>query len=344
MAKVAFAFALGLLLAGVNAAGANAVAPPPVAITVDADPAAAGTQSARTVNQGANFTVDVLIASVSDLSAFNFELVYDQTKLSAPTISTGPDTDRNPDAEQTFLAITGRAWSCSPPAPTGDADPSSTVGAARLVCFSTGSSAGPSVGTTPVLFGHVQFTAISSASLTSALTLRNLNTFAANGAETGSCNPVVVKSATCTGATITVNNDNDGDGIINSLDNCPSVSNPGQTNQDGDAWGDACDACPTVATIWLAPTGDDDCDGFSSARETFMGTDANLACGANAWPVDNNDDHTAGLADVLRYIPVFNTAAPGPPYNKRFDLNADNKAGLSDILMFIPFFNKTCSP
>jgi hypothetical protein len=36
--------------------------------------------------------------------------------------------------------------------------------------------------------------------------------------------------------------DTDGDGIVDSVDNCDSVINPGQENNDGDAQGDVCDA------------------------------------------------------------------------------------------------------
>jgi hypothetical protein len=75
-----------------------------------------------------------------------------------------------------------------------------------------------------------------------------------------------------------------------------------------------------------------------------MGTDPNVACGTNAWPVDNNNDHKVTLADIIAYVPVFNSVAPGPPYNARFDLNADNKIGFIDIIMFRPFFNLTCTP
>lgn len=92
---------------------------------------------------------------------------------------------------------------------------------------------------------------------------------------------------------------------------------------------------------------------FRDEREVFLGTDPILACAAttaaddeapDAWPPDNNDDQQVTLTDVLRYIPVFNSFAPGPLYNPRFDLNADDRVGLSDILMFIPFFGVTCTP
>ncbi len=40
--------------------------------------------------------------------------------------------------------------------------------------------------------------------------------------------------------------DRDMDGIIDSLDNCPSIYNPLQENTDGDRYGNVCDNCPTV--------------------------------------------------------------------------------------------------
>jgi hypothetical protein len=43
--------------------------------------------------------------------------------------------------------------------------------------------------------------------------------------------------------------DYDNDGVIDSLDNCPSTSNPGQQNLDGDAYGDACDPVDNTLTV-----------------------------------------------------------------------------------------------
>jgi hypothetical protein len=45
---------------------------------------------------------------------------------------------------------------------------------------------------------------------------------------------IVGSGSSCTG-------DSDGDGVIDAIDNCPSIPNPGQENFDGDALGDVCD-------------------------------------------------------------------------------------------------------
>jgi hypothetical protein len=41
--------------------------------------------------------------------------------------------------------------------------------------------------------------------------------------------------------------DVDGDGVVDSVDNCPAVGNPDQANEDGDGAGDECDLCPPHA-------------------------------------------------------------------------------------------------
>jgi hypothetical protein len=202
MIRLVFAAMLVAIVAVLAGPMATRADPDPVTVTVDADPDTAGVQATRAVAYGSTFYVDILIGSVSDLQAFNFELEYDQALLLAPTIASGPDVDRNPDANETFLSSTGRSWSCSPPAPSGDNDPDPNVGAAFLSCFSTGATSGPSVGPAETILATVEFNAVAVG--TSSLTLRNVNTFKEGSVETGSCNPVVITAATCTGASVTV--------------------------------------------------------------------------------------------------------------------------------------------
>jgi hypothetical protein len=58
--------------------------------------------------------------------------------------------------------------------------------------------------------------------------------------------------------------DSDGDGVIDTLDNCPNDPNPLQENNDGDGQGDVCDP-------------DDDNDGLSDTEEGTLGTNPLLA-------------------------------------------------------------------
>ncbi|MEZ4446169.1 MAG: DUF4215 domain-containing protein [Polyangiaceae bacterium] len=78
--------------------------------------------------------------------------------------------------------------------------------------------------------------------------------------------------------------DPDGDGIASSLDNCPTIFNPSQTNSDGDAFGDVCDNCPTVTNPGQGDVDQDgvgdlcDCgDGFVASTEAC--DDGNGAAG-----------------------------------------------------------------
>lgn len=40
--------------------------------------------------------------------------------------------------------------------------------------------------------------------------------------------------------------DTDGDGIVDTMDNCPTIVNPDQSDADGDGIGNVCDNCPTI--------------------------------------------------------------------------------------------------
>ena len=52
--------------------------------------------------------------------------------------------------------------------------------------------------------------------------------------------------------------DTDDDGVVDGLDNCPTVSNPGQEDSDNDTVGDACDSCPDDANPTQADADGDD--------------------------------------------------------------------------------------
>jgi hypothetical protein len=56
--------------------------------------------------------------------------------------------------------------------------------------------------------------------------------------------------------------DTDGDGFLDSVDNCPGISNPSQADGDGDGLGNPCDNCPTVSN---ASQADENADGVGDA-------------------------------------------------------------------------------
>jgi hypothetical protein len=56
--------------------------------------------------------------------------------------------------------------------------------------------------------------------------------------------------------------DGDGDGVLDEMDNCPSVANANQRDHDGDKHGDPCDGCPHLAD---ATDPDADADGVGDA-------------------------------------------------------------------------------
>jgi hypothetical protein len=80
--------------------------------------------------------------------------------------------------------------------------------------------------------------------------------------------------------------DTDGDGIVDSADNCPTVPNPDQQDKDGDGRGDACDHCPHIAG---SNDPDLDGDGVGDAcdpRPTIAGDQLALFDGFYVAPAD----------------------------------------------------------
>ena len=68
--------------------------------------------------------------------------------------------------------------------------------------------------------------------------------------------------------------DEDGDGVGDVCDNCPAVPNPGQEDGDGDGLGDACDGCPEDPENDV--DGDDLCGGVDNCPWVFNPDQKNL--------------------------------------------------------------------
>jgi cytosine/adenosine deaminase-related metal-dependent hydrolase len=95
--------------------------------------------------------------------------------------------------------------------------------------------------------------------------------------------------------------DSDGDGVPDSMDNCPTVFNPSQDDKDGDGVGDDCDGCPLDATSTsCAPNpADSDNDGVPNDSDN---------CPTVANP-DQTDTDGDGKGDACDACP--NDANPG---------------------------------
>jgi len=101
--------------------------------------------------------------------------------------------------------------------------------------------------------------------------------------------------------------DFDGDGVNNSADNCPAVSNPNQADGDGDGRGNTCDNCLDVANPSQA---DGDGDGIGDACDSCIGYPNN----------DADGDGYCDAKDNCLNIPNNNQANPdGDAYGTACD-------------------------
>ena len=122
--------------------------------------------------------------------------------------------------------------------------------------------------------------------------------------------------------------DADGDGVVDTTDNCPRWPNPAQN-----------------LPPWPIPANDPDCDGFSTAVEISAGTNPLRHCAYNGWPADVNNDTFADGTDITIVTGFFGKAVPPAP--ARYNVAPDPPDGFvdgTDITKVSGFFGKTCAP
>ena len=123
-------------------------------------------------------------------------------------------------------------------------------------------------------------------------------------------------SATKTWVDDNVENDQDADGIGDSVDNCVSVANPNQTNTDGDAQGDACDPDDDNDSVT------DENDAFPLDASEWVDTDAD-GTGNNA-DADDDNDGVNDVADAFPLDPSETTDTDGDGTGNNADGDDDN--------------------
>ncbi len=167
---------------------------------------AAGIQASCSFPQGTS-AVDVNIvltnsqSSSVEVGAFNFEIATSQQVLTPVVSACDPLTaafDCNPDFNQT--GVTG-AFTCSPPPPNPDINPSATIAVSRLACYLTGSGGLVLAPGASVTLGTVHY---QPANGSSSLTLQNVSLSDTTGTELGSCSPVVQLAAACSTASVVI--------------------------------------------------------------------------------------------------------------------------------------------
>lgn len=126
---------------------------------------------------------------------------------------------------------------------------------------------------------------------------------------------------------IGVGPDTDGDGIVDTCDNCPFDSNPNQADADNDGAGDVCDICPGFDD-WEDPDG----DGLPSGCD-------NCPDVANVDQADVDGDGIGDACDNCPFVangPLLSTCVAGAITPCATDQQCDTSAGAGDGNCAVP--------
>lgn len=96
--------------------------------------------------------------------------------------------------------------------------------------------------------------------------------------------------------------------------------------------------------------GDSDCDGWTDAREGYLGTDPFSACNVaavgpkqkSAWPPDLNDDNLVTVFDASFFSSSLNSRAGDSSFSSRLDLNGDGRINTLDVAFIGKQLNAAC--
>lgn len=135
--------------------------------------------------------------------------------------------------------------------------------------------------------------------------------------------------------------DFDGDGIPDSVDNCPTVPNPDQTDTDGDGIGDCCDPdAPDADGDGVADACDNCPTTYNPDQADSNGNGIGDACELSPCPGDLNNDRVVNLGDLAQLLSHYGLIGSATPADG--DLDGDLDVDLGDLSNLISHYGDVC--